>query len=553
MTHPIPDAALDSDIAILGRKGGGKSFTAKGIVERLLDLKRRVLVLDPLGVWAGLRTSADGEGPGYPIAIFGGEHADLPLDPAAAEPLARVVAAENLPAVIDLSELSKMAQQAFLLKFLHELRRVNKDALTIVLEEADVFAPQNPQGDDSKALHGEIDWISRRGRFRGFRLISICQRPARLSKDVLTQANMLIMHRLPAPQDRDAAKAWVDGNGDREQAKVVFETLANLSVGEAWVLAQEPVMLERVKFPPIKTLDTSATPKAGERRIEPKTLAQVDVSAIREALPVPKEQTAKSIPLREDFSREIDEAEKRGYERGRAKVAQAIVDMRGHILGKIEDMHEEVRGLLESYERQPFAVSPTGKASGFDPDTARSNPAPAANPNLPAVSSRPTMVPMTREQHREFDGLPSLSPSARKIVDAVKSAYPIGISLVVAAKRAGLSPRSSAYRRHMADAAASPEISERSDGRYVAVSAPDGISPPPGPAAFRDKLPPAYAKMLDVLVNHRGRSVDRLQIAAQAGVSATSSGLGAGLRELCELGLAVKTDAGFALSPDFAD
>src|SRR5690606_16990650 len=51
MTHPIPDAALDSDIAILGRKGGGKTFTSKGIVERLLDMKRRVLVLDPLGVW----------------------------------------------------------------------------------------------------------------------------------------------------------------------------------------------------------------------------------------------------------------------------------------------------------------------------------------------------------------------------------------------------------------------------------------------------------------------------------------------------------------------
>lgn len=56
--YPLPDAALDGDIAILGRKGGGKTYTAKGIVERLLDLKRRVLILDPLGVWTGLRTAA---------------------------------------------------------------------------------------------------------------------------------------------------------------------------------------------------------------------------------------------------------------------------------------------------------------------------------------------------------------------------------------------------------------------------------------------------------------------------------------------------------------
>lgn len=139
--HPISDEALDEDIAILGRKGGGKSYTAKGIVERLLDMGRRVLVLDPLGVWAGLRTSADGEHAGYAVAIFGGLHGDLPLDPAAAEPLARIIAAENLPAVIDLSELSKSAQQAFLLKFLHELRRANHEALTVVLEDRPPPAP----------------------------------------------------------------------------------------------------------------------------------------------------------------------------------------------------------------------------------------------------------------------------------------------------------------------------------------------------------------------------------------------------------------------------
>lgn len=314
--HPIPVEALDSDIAILGRKGGGKTYTSKGIVERLLDLGRRVLVLDPLGVWAGLRTSADGERAGYKVAIFGGLHADLPLDPAAAVPMARIVATENLPAVIDLSDLSKHAQQAFLLTFLHELRRVNKEALTIVLEEADVFAPQNPQGDDSKQLHSEIDWIARRGRFKGFRLISICQRPARLSKDVLTQANMLVMHRLPSPQDQGAGMDWIKSNGDMGRAKEVESSLGSLKVGEAWVLAQEPAMLERAMFPPIKTLDTSSTPKAGESRIEPKTLAEVDVSAIEAALAEAAKQGAPKTAGKALGAAEVAAAEERGYQRG---------------------------------------------------------------------------------------------------------------------------------------------------------------------------------------------------------------------------------------------
>lgn len=353
MTYPIPDVSLDSDIAILGRKGGGKTYTAKGIVERLLDMRRRVLVLDPLGVWAGLRTAADGEHAGYPVAIFGGQHGDLPLDTAAAVAMADVLARENVPSVIDLSDLSKSAQQSFLLKFLHELRRVNSEALTLVLEEADVFAPQQPQGDDSKALHSEIDWIARRGRFKGFRLITVTQRPARLSKDVLTQCATLIAHKLPAPQDRDAIKAWVDGNGDRDLAKQVFDTLAGLAVGEAWVWSPEHEILQRTRFPRIKTLDTSATPKAGERRIEPKTLAEVDLSAIRGALAASAKLQTKEQKVTSPSAEDISDAEARGYERGKdemlAKGVRALTDLVDAMSADFESAIRNARHLVEKF------------------------------------------------------------------------------------------------------------------------------------------------------------------------------------------------------------
>lgn len=52
--HPLRDAALDADIAILGKKGRGKTFAAKSIVERLLHLARHIIVLDPLSVWWAL-------------------------------------------------------------------------------------------------------------------------------------------------------------------------------------------------------------------------------------------------------------------------------------------------------------------------------------------------------------------------------------------------------------------------------------------------------------------------------------------------------------------
>src|ERR1700678_3662798 len=68
-------------IAILGKTGCGKTFTAKGFAELLLAKKQRVCILDPTGVWWGLRSDKTGKRPAFPIYVFGGEHADLPLDP----------------------------------------------------------------------------------------------------------------------------------------------------------------------------------------------------------------------------------------------------------------------------------------------------------------------------------------------------------------------------------------------------------------------------------------------------------------------------------------
>jgi hypothetical protein len=57
---PLPADALDDRIAIVGTAGSGKTYAAKGFIERLLDTGARVTIVDPLGVWWGLRASADG-------------------------------------------------------------------------------------------------------------------------------------------------------------------------------------------------------------------------------------------------------------------------------------------------------------------------------------------------------------------------------------------------------------------------------------------------------------------------------------------------------------
>lgn len=49
----LPLALLDQHAAIVGKTGSGKTFAAKGMVERLLDAGRRVCIVDPTGVWWG--------------------------------------------------------------------------------------------------------------------------------------------------------------------------------------------------------------------------------------------------------------------------------------------------------------------------------------------------------------------------------------------------------------------------------------------------------------------------------------------------------------------
>lgn len=47
----IPREALTRRLAFVGTTGSGKTYTAKGGVERKLKAGERVVVIDPLDVW----------------------------------------------------------------------------------------------------------------------------------------------------------------------------------------------------------------------------------------------------------------------------------------------------------------------------------------------------------------------------------------------------------------------------------------------------------------------------------------------------------------------
>ncbi len=283
----LPLSALDERVAIVGTSGSGKTYAAKGLVERLMDQGARVCVVDPLGVWWGLRDGADGAAAsGYPVVVFGGRHADVALDEGMGAALGHLVGTHPLACVVDVSELgSSVARRVFMTAFAEALYEANTEPLHLVLDEADLWAPQRAQP-GGQALLGRVEEIVRRGRVRGFVPWLITQRPAVLHKDVLSQADVLVSMKLTASQDREAVGRWIEGQADRAEGRRILGALPRLGRGEGWVWAPSDGVLAQVAFPRIRSFDSSRTPQRDERVVAPRTLAAVDLSAIAAALAV---------------------------------------------------------------------------------------------------------------------------------------------------------------------------------------------------------------------------------------------------------------------------
>jgi hypothetical protein len=292
----LPAEAVTQTFGIIAVRGVGKTYTAAAMVEEMVEAKLPVVVVDPVGVWWGLRSSADGNRPGLPVIILGGEHADVPLEVTAGAVVADFVIESRQPTVIDLSLFRKGEQVRFMTDFAERLYLKNREALHLVIDEADAFAPQKPQKGAERLL-GAIEDLVRRGRARGLGLTLITQRAAVLNKNVLTQISVLVALRTVSPQDRAAIDEWVRAHGAAEKREQMMASLPSLPIGTAWFWSPGWLdLFQRVKVRARRTLDSSATPKVGAARVTPKALAEVDLTALRARLEETIERTKADDP-----------------------------------------------------------------------------------------------------------------------------------------------------------------------------------------------------------------------------------------------------------------
>jgi len=357
----LPDEAVTQTFAIVAKRGMGKTNTATVMVEEMVKNHLPVIAIDPIGVWWGLRFSADGKKPGLPVTILGGEHADLPLDAGMGESVADFVAENRTPMVIDLGLFSGGEQRRFMTDFAERLYLKNRNPLHLVLDEADAWAPQNPEK-GGEPLLGAINKIVRRGRARGLGVTLISQRPAIINKNVLTQIEVLITMRMTSPQDRRAIEDWIDYHADKKQAEEVLSSLSSLPPGDAWVWS--PGWLEifmRVHMHFRETFDSSKTPEVGKHLLTPTNAAKIDFEVLKKKFASsleksksedPKYLLAKCRELSELVVSQEDQ-HREELEKARQEVAppQISAEVLQGLRGVVTDIGEVARSMREMADR----------------------------------------------------------------------------------------------------------------------------------------------------------------------------------------------------------
>jgi uncharacterized protein len=412
--------------------------------------------------------------------------------------------------------------------FSEALYEANEEPLHLVLDEADLWAPQRPiKG--WEGLLGHIEEIVRRGRVRGFIPWLITQRPAVLHKDVLSQADIIIAMKLTANQDRDAIGALIEGQAGRQEGKRIHGDLPQLQRGEGYVWAPGHGLLDRVAFPAIRTFDSSRTPKRGERIATPRTLAGVDLTAIVAALAA-AESKHPGKPNNLPPSRSAEER------RRQAQLEQELADSKAHI-ATLDQENRELKSRLAGISALAAGAEPKQIEADIREEKPRPKIAPKSVPRPRAVTPNATA---------SNNGI---HPAARKLLVAAARHAPAQFTWGQLATLAGLKPSGGHFNAGRKDLRAAGYVAETNG---LVTATPSGLKtagevpPEPSTSAERlamwcDRLPSPAPEMLRTLAARGDAYTDADELAAALGKKPTGGHWNSGIAVLRNNGL-IETD-----------
>jgi hypothetical protein len=568
----LPAETVTSTVVVYGGKGMGKTNFGSVLVEELVRLGLRVAILDPVGVWYGLRHGADGTSPGVEALILGGVHGDVEIMPTAGAAVADLVADEDIDVIVDISRHrngsmwsvgEKIRFVADYCARLYERQGERRRPLHQVIDEAGRFVPQAiPSGAvDIARCVGAIEQLVELGRNVGVGVTLITQRSARMNKSVSELADAMVAFRTVGPRSIDAVMDWMGEHVERGRIKGLVEQLRELPIGSALVVSPgwlrfEGVVAMRAR----RTFDSSATPDAtGEVRRASGPAAMPDLARYRARFAATLEQQAGAKGASRDQKRAATEQSKLIAEQ-----QQQIADLERRLRERPTPTVERVevpvlapadvdRLTTALDDLRAVAMRIIDATDGIRTALVRARPAPAESPgnireDIPPPP--PTRQPaQNRSSRRSVVVTPTdLSNPQLRILEALASFQALGLDSVArsnVAVFADASPRSSGFANNLG-ALRTRGLIDYPSGGAVAITE-DGLACVDEPRPIRSldelheawyaKLPRPQVAILQVLVKSYPSTWHRASLAETAGQSASSSGFANNLGALRSLGL----------------
>lgn len=229
--------------AILASSGMGKSYLTGVLMEETLENGGMLCIIDPEGEHFTLAER-------YPMIIVGGERGNLPLEEDAVDLYMETMLQNGLSAIFDLSDYIDYEQQqlyGLIVDALFNAETKYRRKIRLVVEEAQIYAPQRMAGGPAKGSKKGIDpvtasqKIAKRGRKRAIDSLWATQRPASISKDILSQCNRFWFGGITSEQDYKAIKPFLT------EAGISFANIKSLHPGEFFYYGKGQTKLIKIR------------------------------------------------------------------------------------------------------------------------------------------------------------------------------------------------------------------------------------------------------------------------------------------------------------------
>jgi len=306
---------IDRGVSILGIRGSGKSYTSGKICEELVEKGQPIIVIDLMSEYHTLTQLRDRH-PMIIAALGDLEYADIRhLTPEQAPILADFIVSHGISLILDLSQGLMLDRFRFLGEFLESLLHAEEEhrrPYVLVMDEAHRILPEKGviRLKSLRKVQEKVAYYCYEagavGRHYGLGFIVVARRSAEISKMILSQTEIRIIHKLVDPTDLNYIGNWL--------TKEQIERVRGFRKGEAVIVGLEKPIF--IKVSKRKCPHGGGTPII--KPIETPDLAQAlkDLSSIlSEAKPpsieAPSPQLQKLIEHNRTLETQLSEAQAR--------------------------------------------------------------------------------------------------------------------------------------------------------------------------------------------------------------------------------------------------